>query len=104
VRVLSLGLHWAVLQTIAWTGIIVSYSRDASFSEAASKTLDGEHPCPMCKVIKKARTAEKQQEQEQKQQVKPGSKMDLDLVWQCTSSDFSSIRSNEPPKRPPRTA
>jgi hypothetical protein len=115
VLVLSLGLHWALLQTVAWTGMIISYSRDASFSEAVSKTFDGEHPCPMCKVIKKARAEEK--DQQQKQQVKPGSKMDLGLVWQCTPFHFSSerekisspntdasIRSYEPPKPRPRTA
>lgn len=114
VLVLSLGLHWAVLQTVAWTGMIISYSRDASLSEALSKTFDGEHPCPMCKVIKKARAEEKQQEQKQ---VKPGSKMDLGLVWQSTPFDFSSDRerisspntdaprrSYEPPKPRPRTA
>jgi hypothetical protein len=114
VLVLSLGLHWAFLQTIAWTGMIISYSRDASFSEAVSKTFDGEHPCPMCKVIKKARAEEK--DQQQKQQVKPGSKMDLGLVWQNPAFDFSSdrekisspntdssIRSYEPPKPRPRT-
>jgi hypothetical protein len=114
VLVLSLGLHWAVLQTIAWTGMIISYSRDASFSEAVSKTFDGEHPCPMCKVIKKARAEEKQQEQ---QQVKPGSKLDLGLVWQpvtfnfackqeqIPSPDFHALSWREqPPKPRPRIA
>lgn len=114
--VLSLGLHWAVLQTVAWTGMIVSYSRDASFTEAVTKTFDGEHPCTMCKVIKRGRAEEKQRET--KQQVKPGSeKMDLGLVWQCAAFDFSrdreqipsvdtdaSVRSLDPPKPRPRTA
>jgi hypothetical protein len=115
VLVLSLGLHWAVLQTIAWTGMIVSYSRDASFSEAVSKTFDGEHPCPMCKVIKQARAEEKQQQE--KQQVESGSKMDLELVWQSTAFDFSCDREKfsspdfsapsrreQPPKPRPRIA
>ncbi len=116
VLVLSLGLHWAVLQTIAWTGMIVSYSRDASFTEAVTKTFDGEHPCPMCKVIKQARAEEKQKEK--KQEVKPGSKkLDLGLVWKCRAFDFSrdtekmssvtadaSVRTLKPPKPPPRTA
>jgi len=26
VLVLSLGLHWALLQTVAWTGMILAYS------------------------------------------------------------------------------
>jgi hypothetical protein len=114
VLVLSLGLHWAVLQTVAWTGMLITYSRDASFTEAVSKTFDGEHPCPMCKIIKKGRAEEK--EQEQKQNVKPGSKSELGLVWQSTPYDFScdrelipsphqdaSTRSDEPPKPRPRS-
>ena len=41
VLVLSLGLHWALLQSIAWVGMIASYSRVASLAEALSKTFDG---------------------------------------------------------------
>lgn len=113
--VLVLGLHWALLQTVAWTGMIISYSRDASLSEAVSKTFDGEHPCAMCKMIKKGRADEK--EQQQKQNVKPGSKMEIGLIWQSTPFYFSSdrerisspntdasIRSYEPPKPRPRWA
>ena len=116
VLVLSLGLHWALLQTVAWTGMIISYSRDASFTEAVSKTFDGEHPCPMCKMIKKGRAEEKEQQQ-QKQSIKPGSKMEIGLIWQSTPFYFScdretisypnsnaSIRSYEPPKPRPRWA
>ena len=50
--VLTLGLHWTLLQTIAWTGMIVSYSRNASLTEAVSKTFDGKHLCKMSKAIK----------------------------------------------------
>lgn len=111
---LTLGLHWALLQTVAWTGMIVSYSRDASFTEAVSKTFDGQHPCKMCKVIKKARAEEKQQEQ---QQLKSGGKAEVGLIWQEVVFYFSSDRerisfpdtsaprrSDEPPKPRPRLA
>ena len=113
--VLTLGLHWAMLQSVAWVGMIVTYSRDASLTEAINKTFDGQHPCKMCKVIKQARAEEKQKEQ--KQNVKPGSKSELGLVWQATPFDFSAdfhrvlptnskapTRSNEPPKPRPRAA
>ena len=59
--VLSLGLHWTLLQTIAWTGMLVSYSRNTSLTEAVSKTFDGQHPCCMCKAIKAGREAEREQ-------------------------------------------
>ncbi|MCC6234859.1 MAG: hypothetical protein IT580_19610, partial [Verrucomicrobiales bacterium] len=48
--VLATGLHWAVLQGVAWTGMLVTYSRDASLAEAVSRTLDGEHPCALCRA------------------------------------------------------
>jgi hypothetical protein len=110
--VLSLGLHWALLQTVAWTGMLLTYSRDASFHEAVAKTFDGQHPCPLCKVIQTGRAEQKKQEQ---QQVKPGTKLELGLVWQAAEfvlayaheriagPDLSTItRSQEPPKPRPR--
>ena len=115
VLVLSLGLHWAFLQSVAWVSMIVTYSQDASFTEAVSKTFDGKHPCCMCKAIAKARAEQKQKEQ--KQNVKPGSKMDPGLVWQASLVAFSSageripcanseasLRPYEPPKPRPRPA
>ena len=49
--VLSLGLHWTVLQSAAWVGMVVAYSKDASIGEALEKTFDGAHPCPLCKMV-----------------------------------------------------
>lgn len=83
---LSLGLHWALMQTVAWTGMIISYSRDGSFTEAVSKTFDGQHPCCLCKMIQKGQAEEKKQEG---QQVKPGSKLELGLVWNSSEFDFT---------------
>ena len=109
---LSLGAHWAVLQTVAWTGMIVSYSRDASFTEALSKTFDGQHPCCMCKMIQKGRAEETKQEG---QQAKPGSKQEPGIAWKIFDFDFSceservassdetaEPRHEEPPKPRPR--
>ena len=110
--VLPLGLHWAVLQTVAWTGMIVTYSLDASLAEAVGKTFDGEHPCKFCKAIKQGRAEDKKQEQEQ---VKPGSKLDPGLIWQPVTFNFTcgreripiadaqaSSRAEQPPKPRPR--
>ena len=115
VLVLSLGLHWALLQSVAWVGMMVSYSRDASFTVAVSKTFDGKHPCAMCKMIKKGRADE--QAKQQKQNVKPGSKMEIGLLCQNAPFHFdcdrdlipsphqsASARSDEPPKPRPRQA
>lgn len=51
------NLHLPVLQVMAWCGMLVSYSRVTSVAEAVEMTFDGDHPCPMCKNIKKARAA-----------------------------------------------
>jgi hypothetical protein len=48
---LLVGGHWGVLQVVAWSGMLIQYSRDASFSEAWEKTFDGEHPCALCKAV-----------------------------------------------------
>ena len=42
--------------------MIVQYSQTDSLSRALEKTLDGKHPCCMCKKIKKARQEEKRQD------------------------------------------
>ena len=39
--ILTIGGHWAVLQSVAWVGMAVSYSQNASFKEALQKTFDG---------------------------------------------------------------
>lgn len=109
-----------LLELNGWRGYFlgantpVSHSRAASLSEALTKTFDGKHPCSLCKAIQKGRADEKKQEQ---QQVKPGSKLDLGLVWQpatfdfdvkreqIPSPDFSALSMREqPPKPRPRTS
>lgn len=57
----AVGGHWAVLQTVAWAGMVVSYSQDNSLGDAISMTFDGAHPCKMCKIVKEGRADEQQQ-------------------------------------------
>jgi hypothetical protein len=54
-----LGLHWAVLQSVAWVGMVVSYSQDLPLSAALSQTFDGKHPCSLCQQIAQGRQSEK---------------------------------------------
>jgi hypothetical protein len=108
----SLGLHWALLQTVAWTGMIASYSQKSSLTEAISRTFDGLHPCKLCKVVEQGRAAEKESEQ---QKHKSGSKLDFGILSEPLvfhlSADRERIPSNErfgfqrgeePPKPRPR--
>ena len=56
---LVIGGPWALLQTVAWTKMMVDYSKGAPVSEAVAKTFDGDHPCSLCKKISKVRQEEK---------------------------------------------
>lgn len=58
VLVLILGLHWAALQTIAWSRMVLVYSRTASLGEAIRMTFDGQHPCRLCLAVREGRRAE----------------------------------------------
>jgi len=60
--VISIGGHWAVLQSVAWMGMAVSYAKNGSVSEAISKTFDGKHPCKLCNLVKKGKQSESKQE------------------------------------------
>lgn len=110
VLVLTLGLHWALLQAIAWTGMVISYSRDNPFRDAVSMTFDGQHPCALCHVVKEGRAATQEQEESL-----PINKLPLADIWAkphyCFDSERESIliridtpdsRVEAPPKPRPR--
>ena len=55
----SIGLHWALLQSFAWTTMLVDNLATTSFSAAVQRTFDGKHPCALCKAIAKGKKSEK---------------------------------------------
>ncbi len=59
----SLGLHWSLLQSVAWMRMVVCYSQEGCFCEALAKTFDGKHPCCLCTAIAKCRQSQKKPEQ-----------------------------------------
>jgi len=59
--ILAIGGHWIVLQSVAWTSMVISYSHQATLREAFQKTFDGWHPCTLCKLVTKDQTDEKKQ-------------------------------------------
>ena len=110
---LSIGLHWDLLQIVAWGGMLVKYAQDGSIQDAIEKTFDGEHPCPMCKAIKKA----KREEKRAPQQPVPTQKSDLyctataltviappPLGLLCADSEAAAQFHVPPPVPPPRCA
>jgi hypothetical protein len=60
--VLSTGLHWVALQTIAWTTMLADNLRQQSLNEAVTQTFDGQHPCCLCKAIAAGKESEKKNE------------------------------------------
>jgi len=66
---LVLGPHWTLLQTVAWTGMLIHYAQGGSFKEALLKTFDGHHPCGLCLTIRKG-----QQEEQRNRGQCPGEK------------------------------
>jgi len=57
--VFSIGLHWAFLQSVAWTTMLAGNLRSGSLIEALDRTFDSKYPCSLCKAIAKGRQAEK---------------------------------------------
>jgi len=53
------GGHWALLQSVAWTTMLVEHLHSQSFSQSMEQTFDGRHPCPLCLAIKAAKNTEK---------------------------------------------
>jgi hypothetical protein len=57
-----LGAHWTLLQTAAWTTMLVNNLQAGSFQAAAEKTFDGQHPCCLCKAIAAGKQSERKTE------------------------------------------
>jgi len=55
---LSLGLHWAALQSVAWTTMVIERSCATSLSDALATTFDGQHPCKLCRVVQAGQAVE----------------------------------------------
>ncbi len=53
---LSVGVQWIVLQGVAWTGMLISFSKDGTILEAMGKTFDGAHPCPLCCAVQQGQS------------------------------------------------
>ena len=60
--VTTTGLHWAMLQSVAWTTMLADNLRTQSLAEAVTHTFDGRHPCCLCNAIAAGRKSEKKKE------------------------------------------
>jgi len=105
------GAHWAVLQSVAWVGMLFRYSDHATISQAWTKTFSGKYPCRLCKLVKEGRKSEQKQET-----LKFDTKFEFTFIagaaWfypprprqQCTARDeYAALRDESPPLPPPRS-
>ena len=60
--IVSLGGHWAFLQSVAWASMVIDYSKDAPLSVAVAKTFDGKNPCNLCHLVKRGQESEQKQD------------------------------------------
>jgi len=58
----SIGLHWIALQSLAWTTMVIDYSKRGPLCQAIAQTFDGAHPCSLCNVVSKGKNSEKKQD------------------------------------------
>lgn len=59
---ISLGFQWTLLQSVAWTVMLLDRSAEMGWVQALETTFDGQHPCALCKVVRKGRDTQQQQQ------------------------------------------
>ncbi len=110
--IVSVGGHWAVLQSVAWVSMVAQFSQTMPLSQAVVNAFDGQHPCPLCKAVKEGQQAERKESQ-----LKPPEKMTFGLTPEppvlpaapaaehafAPSAHPASFLA-EPPHPPPRAA
>ncbi len=111
------GGHWAVLQTVAWSGMVLDYSRVHGLQKGVEETFDGKHPCPMCKKVAEGVHKESTQPDKQQQQASKADKKSATCTAQVAALHPRGIpiqpllprdligfntRSETPPVPPPK--
>ncbi len=61
----SIGLPSALLQGVAWMGMIVTFSQKVPIAKAVAMTFDGKHPCKMCQAMQRGESSQKKQDAKQ---------------------------------------
>jgi hypothetical protein len=105
-----IGLHWIALQSLAWTTMIIGYSKHAPLCQAIAQTFDGAHPCALCHAVNSGKNSEKKSDLQS-----PTPKIDMICVSRTGSllrpfilfgyamrDVFSSKIGRSPPVPPPR--
>jgi len=57
--VVMVGGHWAILQSVAWVGMALSFAQTAPLDVALKKTFNGKNPCSLCKAVDAGKQSER---------------------------------------------
>jgi len=112
----SIGLHWMLLQSVAWVSMIADFSQKNSLRTAVTMTFDGNHPCPLCLAVKAGENSEKQSDKPDLLKGKDLGCFALNEIFHylppCPKGsepnptpapqDTPSVRNSRPPVPPPR--
>ena len=85
------GMHWMVLQSVAWTTMLVENLQTEPLDEALVCTFDGKHPCCLCKQIAKAKQTEKKSDVQMELRRLDFSYSNPEFAL-CPPSDFYELR------------
>ena len=107
----AIGLQWIALQSLAWTTMLIDYSKRAPLCQAIAQTFDGAHPCSLCHVVNAGKNSEKKSDLQS-----PTPKLDMICARRTTTLlrpfvpfeyaayDFSFSKiGRSPPVPPPRS-
>jgi hypothetical protein len=104
------GLHWNVLQSLAWTAMLAENLHTTSLHQALEKTFDGHHPCSLCKLVSAGKAAEKKSDftlQLKKLEYPPTTEKIVlhapaRFQWLSAPDAFAGSLPQRPPTPPPR--
>jgi len=66
ILVLTLGLHWAFLQSVAWVTMFVRYAQQTTLQQALAQTFDGKNPCAICHLVENGKKSDEKQSKEKR--------------------------------------
>jgi hypothetical protein len=104
----AIGLHWITLQSVAWTTMVIEFSKQLPLRTAIAQTFDGAHPCSLCHAVSTAKNSEKKSDLKS-----PIPKIDILClvrtlhlispyeVYEYAAIAFPSFETRHPPPVPP---
>jgi hypothetical protein len=106
----AIGLQWIALQSLAWTTMLIDYSKRAPLCQAIAQTFDGGHPCSLCHAVNAGKNSERKSDLQS-----PAQKIDMICAlstgrlirpfspFNYMAPDFHSSQvGRSPPVPPPR--